>query len=190
MIASRSRIRLSALALVAFFLLVMAAAWLGYQSAHAEAGPAGTVVIEPMVDAGTTTGHPYRDAGVPDLGDPRKAVVTAPPVDPGLLDQLTEVKAQYDALKAARAAGDPTILLWAGLIATVLKLLLSTFNRFVFAETKKWTKWLALGAAVPIALLSYYALGNGLFESLIYAGSGPGAIIVHELLQRKPKADA
>lgn len=114
---------------------------------------------------------------------------TPPPPTSDPLTDLAALKAAYDALKANH---DPalTTLLWAGLLSVGLKLGLSVFMRLVYKETKSWTRWVALGAAVPIALLSHYALGNGWFASLIYAGAGPGAIIVHELLAAvaKPKA--
>lgn len=113
---------------------------------------------------------------------------TPPPTGDPLAD-LDALRAAYDAL---RASHDPalTMLLWAGLLAGGLKLALSVFMRLVYKETKSWTRWVALGAAVPIALLSHYALGNNWFASLVYAGAGPGAIIVHELLAAvaKPKA--
>lgn len=104
--------------------------------------------------------------------------ITSTPADP--LTELQALKLAYEALKANQ---DPSLkmLLWAGVLAAGLKLALTAFNRLVYKETKSWTRWVAVSAAVPIALLSHYALGNGWFASLVYAGSGPGAIVAHEL---------
>lgn len=104
------------------------------------------------------------------------------------LDDLADVKAKYDALRAAQKNKSATMLLWAAMLAAALKLLLSLFTKYVLKESKSWMKWVALGAAVPIALLSHFALGNSLFDSLVFAGAGPGAIIVHELLKRGEKS--
>jgi hypothetical protein len=114
----------------------------------------------------------------------------APTGDP--LTELAAVKAAYEALKANH---DPslTVLLWAGILAAGLKLALTGFMRLVYKETKSWTRWVALGATVPIALLSHFALGNSWFASLVYAGAGPGSIVVHELLAamtKKPEVKA
>ncbi|HEX5064126.1 MAG TPA: hypothetical protein VFV99_32340 [Kofleriaceae bacterium] len=154
-------------AVVLMSALVFGAMFTAYsctRAAYAQEGSGSAMVV----DAGSAS------APAPD---------TAQPAPASTLDELSALKAKYEALKTAQP--DAKMLAWAALIAAALKLMLSLFNRYVFKETKTWTKWIALGAAVPIALLSYYALGNGLFASLVYAGAGPGAIIVHELLQKK-----
>ena len=140
------------------------------QVAQADVPPNPVKTIAPPPAAPTT------DAG---------SAVPTPAASP--LDELGDLKAKYDALRAAQKDKSPTLLLWAAMIATGLKLLLSLFSKYVAKETKSWTKWVALGAAVPIALLSYFAGGASLFDSLMLAGAGPGAIIVHELLKRGDK---
>ncbi len=138
------------------------------------------LAIVPRVHADTGSGS----AVLVDAGS-SSASAPAPAASP--LDELSTLKAKYDALREAQKGKSPTLLLWAGLIAAALKLALSLFSRYVARETKSWTKWVALGAAVPIALLSYYAGGTSLFDALVLAGAGPGAIIVHELLKRSEK---
>lgn len=120
------------------------------------------------------------------------AVSPAPAADqapPSLTQQLADLQAHYKALKANKDAS-AKMLLWAALLAAGLKLLLSGVNLLAGRKPTKWLAWIALGLAVPIALLSYYAAGNSLFESLVYAGSGPGAIVVHELLKLFAKKPA
>lgn len=168
----------------------------GIVVAHADPAP---VVSVDLANGDTHTFYEVTDVrvdGAPivvaqaDTTQPAAAPAPAVAPAPSLTDELAELKTKYEQLKAARSGtdGDLTLLAWAAMIAAALKVLLSAFNRWVFSETKSWTKWIALGAAVPIALLSHYALGHTLFESLIVAGAGPGAIIVHELLQRKKPA--
>lgn len=113
--------------------------------------------------------------------------VAAPPIvvvtdQPTMLSQLRDLQARYQALKAN---GDKSakMLLWAALIAAGLKLLLSGVNLLAGKKPTKWLAWIAMVLAVPIALLSYFAAGNSLFDSLVYAGAGPGAIVLHELLK-------
>lgn len=100
-----------------------------------------------------------------------------------ILDELAATKAAYDRLKEAKDK-DAKLLAWAALIAVLLKLALSVLHRlFGGSKPRRWLAWTALAAAVPIALLSHYALGNGLFDSLVLAGAGPGAILVTELMK-------
>jgi hypothetical protein len=141
--------------------------------ANALAQPAAAVVV----DAGVPVAAPAPDAGSGSAATP------APVEDP--LAQLADVKAKYDLLREAMRSKSPTLLLWAGMLAAAMKLLLSLFTRYVLKESKSWTKWIALGAAVPIALLAHYAGGFSLFDSLVFAGAGPGAIVIHELMKRK-----
>lgn len=111
------------------------------------------------------------------------ATPTVEPVPPTLVEQLKELQAKYTALKG-NTDKSAKMLLIAGLLAAALKLLLSGVNLLAGKKPAKWLAWIALFLAVPIALLSYYAAGNSLFDSLVYAGAGPGAIVVHELLKR------
>jgi hypothetical protein len=111
---------------------------------------------------------------------------SSPTTDPTVLDELAKLRAQYAAIKAAKDA-DGKMLLWAALIAGVLKVLLSVIN-LIWRKPKKWLAWVAMGTAVPIALLSHYAAGNGWMDSLIVAGGGPGAILFNELLKLFAKA--
>lgn len=113
----------------------------------------------------------------------------APVAPPTLVDQLKELHAKYEALKSNNDKSAKMLLL-AALIAAILKLALTGVNLLAGKKPTKWLAWIAMGLAVPIALLSYFAAGNSLFDSLVYAGAGPGAIVLHELLKvfAKPKA--
>lgn len=163
--------------------------------------PQDTVLI---AQADSTAEHPYRSifsetaiaqadtpAPVKTIDPPPasgSAAAAAPaPAPTSALDELAALKDKYDELRAAQKGKSPTLLLWAALIAAALKVALSLFTRYVFKESKSWMKWVALGAAVPIALLSHFAGGFSLFDSLVFAGAGPGAIIFHELLKKKAK---
>lgn len=118
-------------------------------------------------------------------GSGTDAVSSAAPITPppqSLIDEVKELRAKYEAASSSKDK-DTKVLLWAGLIAALLKVVLSVVNRLSGSKPKKWLAWVAMGLAVPIALLSHYALGHSVFDSLIYAGAGPGAIIVHELLK-------
>lgn len=134
------------------------------------------------------------DAGIP--VPPQAALADAPvltdtPSQP-MIDQLRDLHARYKALKA-NSDKSAKMLLWAALIAAGLKLLLSGVNLLAGRKPTKWLAWIAMGLAVPIALLSHFAGGHSWFDSLVYAGAGPGAIVVHELMKlfaKKPKADA
>jgi hypothetical protein len=161
--------------------------------ASAQPAPTDAAVVVP-VDAGS--GSAAAPAPAPSVTPAPVPAPTVTPVAPASaatpapapttpLDDLADVKAKYDALRDAMRDKSPTLLLWAAMLAAALKLMLSLFSRYVLKESKTWTKWIALGAAVPIALLSHYAGGFSLFDSLVFAGAGPGAIIIHELLKRK-----
>jgi len=113
-------------------------------------------------------------------------VVSAPAL--GVVDELKELRAKYEVIKA-QGDKDAKLLLWAGLIAGMLKLLLTIVHRVSGPKPKRWMAWIAMGLAVPIALLSHYALGNSVFDSLVVAGGGPGAVLVHELLQAFKKRE-
>lgn len=99
-----------------------------------------------------------------------------------MMDELANLKEQYAKVRG-EADKDAKMLLWAGLIAGILKLLLSIVTRVSASKKTKWLGWVAMGLSVPIALFSHYALGNSVFDSLVYAGAGPGAIVIHELLK-------
>lgn len=117
---------------------------------------------------------------------PGSVDTVAPVVTETPLDQLRDLQAKYVALKASKDKS-VRLLLIAGAIATGLKLLLSGAS-LLLGGKKKWLAWIAFGLAVPIALLSHFAAGNSWFDSFVFAGAGPGAVFVHELVQafRKP----
>lgn len=113
------------------------------------------------------------------------AAPTAP--EPNVLHDLSKLRDAYEALKANKDKSAKTLLLVA-LLAIGLKVLLDIVNIVLARRPKKWLKWVAISLAVPIALLSHYALGFSLFDSLIWAGAGPGAVIVHELVKHFGKS--
>lgn len=115
----------------------------------------------------------------------------APVTPPTIVDELKELQARYQALKGNQDKSAKMLLI-AGLLAAGLKLLLSAVNLLAGKKPTKWLAWIALFLALPIALLSHYAGGHSVFDSLVYAGAGPGAIVIHELLKlfAKPKAEA
>lgn len=110
--------------------------------------------------------------------------------EPSITVAVTEAKDAYDRLRAA-PDDVSTAPLWAALIAALLKLALSILYAIRKSRPKQWLSWALLGLAVPIALLSYYALGNSWLAAVIHAGGGPGAVLVHELIKAvtKPKAE-
>jgi len=173
------RISIALLSVSAAVGITLGAAWLGYQTAGAD--------VPVLADAGVDT---MIDAGVVDAG----GSATAPAVSPigAPLDELAALKAKYDTLKAAKDSGSKDLLwfAYAALAAGVLRVLLAAINAYRGDKPKTWAKWTALGLAVPIALLTYYGAGAGLWASLVMAGSGPGAIIVNELLKRKAPASS
>jgi hypothetical protein len=107
---------------------------------------------------------------------------TEAPVSIG--DDYAKLKAAYDALKNGPKDGSPRTLLWAGLLAVAMKVLIDLLKLLSdrFDRGKKYIPWVAMISAVPIALLSHYAAGEGWMASVLIAGGGPGAVIVHELL--------
>lgn len=119
-----------------------------------------------VMEAGSAVMEPVAPADAPD----------------STIEQLRELQAKYKALKAA-GDKDPKTLLWAAMLAAGLKALLSILNRFGGGKRKKWLAWIAMSLSVPIALLSHYAGGHSWFDSLIFAGAGPGAVIFHELMK-------
>lgn len=155
-------------------ILCIALGIVGLTMSTAAADDAGAPVLS-SADAGST------DAGSGSASEPAPAVAE-PAAPPTLVDQLKELHSKYEALKSNKDKS-AKMLLWAALIAGALKLVLSVVNLAAGKKPKRWLAWIALGLAVPIALLSYYAAGNSLFDSLVYAGAGPGAIVLHELLK-------
>lgn len=138
-------------------------------------------------------------AFAPTLAFAQPTPIPAPPADSlgvqppvmqpaPMLEQLRDLQAKYQALKDSKDKS-AKMLLWAALIAAGLKMALSAVNALAGKKPKQWLALVALVLAVPIALLSHFAAGNSWFDSLIYAGAGPGAIVVHELVKiftRKP----
>lgn len=186
-----SRIKIAILALLGAALVTVGPAWVGYQVARGD-GPVYVVdATDPLpsshpyrdtliaqAETGSAAALPSADAGAPDTVSP----IGAP------LDELAALKAKYDALKAAKSGGGSKDLVWfayAALVATLLRVLLAAVNTYRGDKPKAWAKWTALGLAVPIYLLTYYAAGAGLWPAIVMAGAGPGAIVVNELLKRK-----
>jgi hypothetical protein len=125
------------------------------------------------------------DAGIAPgaaLVSPAPAPSPAPATPPSIVDELKDLQARYEALRGNQDKSAKMLLL-AALLAAGLKLLLSGVNLLAGKKPAKWLAWIALGLAVPIALLSHYAGGNSVFDSLVYAGAGPGAIVIHELMK-------
>jgi hypothetical protein len=110
---------------------------------------------------------------------PDAPVITAPP--PSLLDQLRDLQAAYQAAKD-NTDKSARMLLWAAAIAAALKFALDLLGRL--AGGKSWMPLVAMGMAVPIGLLSHFVAGHSWFDSILVAGSGPGAVFVHELIKR------
>jgi hypothetical protein len=140
----------------------------------------GTMVGQPPAPDSHAVSATLPNGDTHTIHDAKAITVDGQPVAP-LLDQLADLRAKHAELKDAKDK-DARTLLWAALIAGVLKALLSLVNR-IWSKPKKWTAWGALGLSVPIALLSHFAAGNGWFDSLLFAGAGPGAIAIHELLK-------
>lgn len=208
------RFTIAVLALLAAAGITFGAGWVGYQSARAEEAPAYViatdtlgpeprhVLVARMADGDT---HKIADPvevsldGRPVLiaqADTGSAAATTPDAGTGSasvtpigapLDELAALKAKYDALRAAKDSGSKDLIwfAYAALGAAVLRLLLAAINTYRGDKPKAWAKWTALGIAVPIALLTYYAAGAGLWAAIVMAGAGPGAIVINELLKRK-----
>lgn len=168
---------------------------LAVPTAAAFAQPVDAAPRELVVDAGPGVDGPgvvaVTDAPAPAPAPVAPALAAAPtdttatpapaPSIGDVLGQLGDLKAQYDALKANKDKS-LTTLLWVGLIAALLKVLLSAMNA-IWPSPKKWTAWIALGLAAPIALLSHFAAGHTWVDSAVFALAGPGAIAIHELLK-------
>jgi hypothetical protein len=131
--------------------------------------------------------QPAQDAGIVDARPSGSGVVVTPIDD--ARESYLDVVAKYEALKH-ETDSSARMLLWAALTAGVLKILLDAVK--IVGKSEKLSRsmaWFALGLAVPIALLSRYAGGASWLDSVIFAGAGPGAIVVHELVsffQGKP----
>lgn len=166
------RIGIAFLSLIAAAGITLGAGWLGYQVARADPAyviSAAEAAPTAQVDAGSS------------------APVVAPIGSP--LDELAALKAKYEALRAARSGGSKDLLwfAYAALAATVIRVLLAALAAWRGSASRTWAKWTALGLAVPLALLTYYAAGAGLWAAIVMAGAGPGAIVVNELLKRRPQ---
>jgi hypothetical protein len=150
-----------------------------------------TVLVIAVVIGLATPFAAAHDAGIPPPPAAALASEPSPPMvtTPTLFEQLGELHAKYEALKANKDKS-ARMLLIAALLAAGLKLLLSGVSLLAGKKPKRWLSLVALGLAVPIALLSHYAAGNSWFDSLVYAGAGPGAIVVHELLKLFAKREA
>lgn len=146
------------------------------------AGPTVTVDTASVTAEPADTGSASTPAAAPDAD----SAATVPPIG-SPLDELAAVKAKYEALKAAKGSGSKDLLwfAYAALAAAVIRVLLAGLTAWRGDKPKGWAKWAALGLAVPLALLTYYAAGAGWWQAIVMAGAGPGAIIVNELLKRK-----
>jgi hypothetical protein len=132
---------------------------------------------------GFMAGRAFAEPDAQVLVDAGQSAASTP--TPDVFTELSTLKQAYSALKDAK---DPSAkpLLWASLIAIALRTLLALANA-IWTKPKKWLAWVALGLAVPIALLSHYAAGHGWMAALIVAGGGPGAILVNEVLKLAAK---
>ncbi len=140
------------------------------------AGPGSATPAGPTAKEPGTPGNPDAPVGVP-------PVTIAEPTD--LVQAYRDLKARYNALKGTE--GTERKFGIAAFLAIILKYLLDFIKLAHRVHSKPWFSkampWIAMGLSVPIALLSRYALGSGWFDALLYAGAGPGAIIVNELLK-------
>ena len=133
------------------------------------------------------------DAGDGSAADPANGAPTPPVIALPPIESLDGLKARYDELRekyeaAKDANGTPRQLLFCAFGAACLKVLLDAANALAKHRWKQHLNWVALGLAVPIALLSRYAAGVGWFDAGLYALIGPGAIAANELLKRlRPK---
>lgn len=136
----------------------------------------------PILLAQADTGSSAAPSSTPANGS---AAEPAPIADP--LTELAALKLKYDALKAARDSGSKDLLwfAYAALAAAFIRTLLSGIKAWRGDKPTGWVKWTALALAVPLALLTYYAAGAGLWAAIVMAGAGPGAILVNELLKKK-----
>jgi hypothetical protein len=128
------------------------------------------------LDAGIDA--PAADAGV---GEP---TVDKAPTNAELLKHLAELKASYDALRAAQKAGAPTRLAVAGLLLSATFVLLGVVLRIRKQWTewgKTWLPWVALGLGVTAGFLDHYVAGGSAYESLIVGAGPPLAVLVREL---------
>lgn len=106
-----------------------------------------------------------------------------------LVGQLTEARADLDKYRAAAPSEKKFAL--AALLAVALNIALGVIKRLlnVTSTAKKVIPWVALGLAVPIALLAKYGADGSWADAIIFAGAGPGAVVVQELLALfKPKS--
>lgn len=129
---------------------------------------------QPAPDAGISIPPPPADPAA----QPAPVMTETPPT---ILQQLEDLRAAYMAIKD-NTDKSARLLLWAAAIATALKFALDLLGRL--AGGKTWMPLVALGMAVPIGLLSHFAAGHSWFDSILVAGSGPGAVFVHELIKR------
>jgi hypothetical protein len=187
----RRSIPLALLAAVALAFLLWPLA-LNAQPADGGVNVTATVQLDappapPVVDAGAGSG-----SAVVVQVDPATGSATS---SDGTIDTLPEVKAAYDELHADYAAlqnAKPTekTFLFAVMLAAILKYALDGVNALGKWRYSKSMGWVALFLAVPIALLTKYIASKSWIEALILAGSGPGAIVVHELLAKLKRGTA
>lgn len=149
------------------------------------AADAQDAVLAPGFDAGVIVTAPAV-AVSPDTG--------AATSSDGAVDTLPELKAAYEELRADYQAvkdakpGEKTVL-FAVLLAAILKLVLDGVNALGKYRWSRLMGIVALFLAVPIALLTKYVADKSWISAVIVAASGPGAVVVHELakLLKKPE---
>lgn len=194
-----SRIRIAVLAATAAAAVVIGPAWIGYESARGEApyvlhvdDTSPVPVLLAQADTGSAAPAAAEAPAAVPAADPAPAAeapaagsaTDVPPIgDP--LAELAALKAKYDALKAAKDSGSRDLLwfAYAALAAAAIRIFLAGLTAWRGDKPKGWAKWAALGAAVPLYLLTYYAAGAGLWAAIVMAGAGPGAIVANELIK-------
>lgn len=131
-----------------------------------------------LPDAGSGSGH-------------TPIVVTGP--DGEITVDVREMQRQYRELRAAYDAAKDVqdrslrMALYAGLLATLLKFALDAVKAIGSFALRRAMSWVALLLAVPIALFTRFAAGGSWLDALIFAAAGPGAVVVHELINAVKK---
>ena len=118
-----------------------------------------------------------------DTAAPTTEAQPATPADAPILEQLSKVKAAYDAYKAANGR-DRSALLFA-LLAAITWFLLRLLREGIglAGHGKKALPWLAVGAGAIAGVLTHLAGGGGLVDSLVVALGPIVAALVHWLQQ-------
>lgn len=118
---------------------------------------------------------------------PQPAIAQVTPMSPeeitALVGQLAEARAGIAKYQTAEPTAKKFAL--ALLLAGILNIVVTIIKRLTnITETaKKVIPWVALALAVPVGLLAKYGAGGSWVDAVIFAGAGPGAIVVQELMK-------